>query len=269
MINEVLVASWGDGISLWRVDIRSIRVPTFSFRSEVTPYVSYEDYFVNAQDQQILVLLPSVVGRRVEGREIYAGAYAHLRWMLTAFGLISVGQTPLPLSGGAAGIPTPQNPYVGRFRARTVDEVAADLAALDRKLISEGMLHRELNPKIPFYERDLSDDGTTLWIRKFERSVKVQICGPGEMWSKEDKLWGEFSSLQAALPWFMGTDPNKKPDWAHLAMPQDDADQWWRDNTAEGKLSLEDDEVETYRLLGEKLPYLWPANAFLAWVEAQ
>lgn len=34
-----------------------------------------------------------------------------------------------------------------------------------------------------------------------------------------------------------------------------------------GELTVPDDELEIYRMLGEKLPFLWPDEEFLSWAE--
>jgi len=211
---------------------------------------------------------------------------AHLRWVLAKLSLITVGATPLPTSL----FPHEEDPYVGRFQAATFEEALRDADEVDRKI--EKLSSSGSGTGSCFVGSDLFAPGTKATVewkndRKI-RSLVVQDVGGTRNRRRErdvdhvfelDLRW--LSSFVEKMQSLYGSPSDARPpltsarwrtSWptrsttrSFMVLPQEDADRWWAENTESGRLSLPEDEVGLFSLLGENLPYLWDDDHLRQW----
>lgn len=172
-----------------------------------------------------------------------------MRWVMPLLGLVEPFTGPLPsIVQGST-----QNPYVGRFRGRTVGEVLSNAEELDRKL---GLVQNfTLGP-------ELFDDGRTrLSRRKTTNKDLFQWILLGPRYDQVvDSSFSENPSISSFVSRTIGAH---HPTF--VVLPFDLLELWWRENSTLGELSVPLEEVELYRALGEKVPYLWPVSKVSRW----
>lgn len=170
-----------------------------------------------------------------------------MRWVMPLLGLAEPFTGPLPKT-----VPVSvQNPYVGRFRGRTAGEVLSNAEELDRKLGSTQNF--TLGPEL--------FEGETRLARKKTAKGLFQwgLLGPG-YGEVVDSSFSENPSISSFVSRTIGAH---HPTFAVL--PSDLLELWWKENSTAGDLSVPLEEIELYRALGEKAPYLWPASEVSRW----
>ncbi len=265
-VSDVLVMTFVDGVTMWRHGLSArpgpdVR-PAFSFRGcdGRTPSWRYaSDDRVRVSESTVIDVLRPTVLRRADGREAVGGTTPHFRSALVALGVLRPFQTHVPFL--ADDSLTAQNPYVGRFAGRDVNEVLPLLRALEIEVRSMPPRH------VKIVREPLFCDGTSMWLQAPEprKALSVQIRRDPEWVGARDVsgAWKEFFALEEALPWLMGTLDRGR---AWRVLPQDDAEVWWSDYmTVEGEPSVPVEEIELYQMLGEQIPWFWSSEAFVPW----
>lgn len=270
------VASWDDGLSLWRTALTG----DFYFESTETKTTPTEiSRFCGRSFHRW-----SVVPRRVDGRIDHSGVTAHFRWIIRALGL-DRNPSFIPFETRSRGVwtvdsPTIQNPWIGRFRGRTHEEVLQD--ALDSEEIVDAYRRKwgEKNDWSVKVAEPLFPEGGASIVTVHSRvqaveghaETYVRVFSGGELGTVE--LGARFDvSYDEPLHEIVRTlenvyaDSPKHRSW--YVLPQDDADAWWRDHSVAGRLSMPDEEVALHEALGEELPYLWPTASFVEWATSR
>ncbi len=278
-VEALRIASWGNGVSLWRspvqrstiggLQISNPRFRRFSLESG-REYSSVHVNCVHREAATFEFTFYDKVATRKGKISQTESAWPYLRWAMVELGLAKPFQMlPLQTPHGTDLDPTPNNPFIGRFRGRTTEEVKDLLAAYDRQIST-------LSPGyIQILADDLFENNAEIWLHRIHTG-EIDLLA---QWKRLDGLVRDlagrrFPTLVSALPWFMGDhlpegaivfDPvARSPSWRYL--PTDDAERWWVENTRPGKLELPADEVELYQMLGEPIPFLWPDDHLLDWL---
>lgn len=173
-----------------------------------------------------------------------------MRWVMPLLGLAEPFAGPLPKTAPVSI----QNPYIGRFRGRTVEEVLESATDLDRKDRKFGLpLNITLGSEL--------FEGETRLARKKTATGLFQwgLLGPryGEV------IDSSFSENPSIFSFVSRTIGAHHPTF--VVLPSDLLELWWKENSTTGDLSVPLEEVELYRALGEKVPYLWPASEVSRW----
>lgn len=254
---RVRVASWPDGAEMWRV----LRSPGEVHRG--IPLFRFDDpqHWVGSKIREDehhspfgWVRVQSLVDRDLLGKE---------RWAMVELGLVPRGLSPFPLSATLS----PENPYVGRFHGRTIDEVRADAEAVDQWIGEVEIPNRfVLFDSMPISAPRLFSGWTRMLVRRddlrgideveVQRPNTIDSDGRVTAWNSAGKA--RVKSVSAAVDWMMNRDQGQDQDhpwW--FVLPADDADRWWEEHSESGSLTLPPDETEVYRMVGERFPYLW------------
>lgn len=276
-VSEVLVLTFEDGVTLWRHGLSADRadeaLPSFFFRScdgKIPTARSGNIDQVRLPDGRQISVLSSLLLARSGGVERATSSTRHLRTTLEYLGAVRKLQTPLPIGADRAPDPTVQNPYVGTFSAETEEEARASLGALDGELqsLAEGAVRVVGEP--------VFSGGTSLWVRRSRGCLEAMarrrvVCWGGpeegfvERWA-DLSPWMPFSSVVELYPWLTaGTERGRR--W--LVLPEGEALAWWSDHTIPFTSPLSSDESEVCRLVGEDLPWLWPASSLAVWAEGR
>lgn len=110
------------------------------------------------------------------------------------------------------------------------------------------------------------------------------ISSAGEFWEKRGSMKGlwQYRGKESLLFLDLSADGQGvyPKDWKNLTEPQKERVRWLvpalgielhvaqRDlPTRQGFFSVPNEQLEMYRLLGERLPYLWSCSALRAWAE--
>lgn len=256
----VRVARWPGGVSLWRTNLDT-GSRTFEFRSSRSPGEVRHCVCERADREELVFWVPSRVYPR-GGKA--TSAWPYLRWAMVELGFVRVGER-LPFGER----PSPSDPFVGRFSAETREEVLLQLRELDRQLslASPGSI-RSVS--------DLFANDAMLWIYRLGKGVDLEVQQRDSLETTPVSLdRRRLDSVESALPWLMGemsydasfvTKKDVQDFLSWLLLPGEEADRWWAEHTVVGELDLPAEEVESYRLLGEDLPFLWRARQLLDWV---
>lgn len=279
---RVRVATWPDGTRVDRMmsrsDDRSRQRFKFSSTGLPRPGVEVTSVSFGTVDVEI----PTVVESHrfhpdaPAARTQFQAPYDHLRWFVVRMGLQQPLGSPVPLSKR----PTRDNPWVGRFKGRTVDEVRADAAEVDRWLTTQP----EDAVEVAIHHPRLFADDTWL-VRRFEgwqlewderhdsalpnrplyRFELQRPAGPSRWDTVVTTRARTVSDLvdhyMDRVSVFEGKRQHE--DWAVL--PLDEAVLWWDEHTKAGSFTVPDDELEVFSLLGEPMPWLWPDERLARW----
>lgn len=172
-----------------------------------------------------------------------------MRWAAPLLGLVDGKKGPLLgplLRDGRDAV----DPYLGRFRGRTIEEVLADAEAVDARL-QEGDADLVFDRGMRLSRRKTGDSSGPWWTWTVYEPWTDQPLGSVT----------SFGSVASVVRWMM--DLRAHPSF--VVLPAEELDRWWSENSRAGKLSVSEDELEVYRVLGERLPYLWPADEVSRW----
>lgn len=273
---RVRIATWSDGYEAWRF-IQSIG----GQRHAIGPLAETPEivlYHPSHGTVRMASYMPQTLLGKIRlsssTRPEESVSRDKLRWLMVRMGMIRPGASPIPESSTIA---ERNNPYIGRFKGRTLDEVRADAADVDLWLSRQPEKHLEpIRIGSPLFA-----DRTELWRSFVEEERQTHSTIPARFrydWALyrqtgEDSLQRVVTTggrtLASLIPFFMDRESAWKenkpmhPSWRVL--PLDDAEQWWRDHSTEGQLTIGADEVEVLQLLGEALPWFWSPERVSLW----
>lgn len=279
---RVRISTWPDGSELWRV-LRSPTLPRsvagrgiLRLRFVHRGYPETMGYVENAypapDGSMFQVEIPSLKFDPSKVRDLLDKE----RWVLPMLGLLSPGVSPLPTTVTTSE----DNPWIGSFKGRTVEEVRADAADADLFLSRQPMQHvdpilvrrpylfaDETHLLRVFVGMDVQRHSTLLPRPLYEFELLRPIDGTlGPRWQTVAKCGSR--TVAGIVDWMMDREPLHRGELQHPSwrvLPAADAEAWWQQGSDPGSLTLPADEVEVYRLVGEKLPLLWPFEQAERW----
>lgn|GEM_PF-5363937 len=295
-IQEVRVATWPDGSELWRVlmEFPNLDIQQYQFRTMT--HILETRWTQRDRDGAgmgygfgfSMDAAGTKISSAPEDSKVWAEGVRHLRWFFDQIGVVPLGTSPLHPR-------YPVDPVVGRFRdlssaleeARQIDDVlyrirvrlsyettrksGATFASVADEMFLDGW--NEVIDRVRAFYESLLEKGLRLELVEdhefFVRGIpKVRMM----RWRTDTGQWATVTDLLSrhnAQPTMLRfivwlKNPPSHPgvvvlsDGSHF-------DDWFRENTYRGRLSISDEEAELFALLGEKLPFLWGPEALGAW----
>ncbi len=253
-ILSILVAEWSDGFELWRTiqpyQSYSYQGPLFDDHllfDLVHPLISQTGKMQNIYETPVGERMKIETPSRFDKKK-YGNLLDKIRWALWRLGLIEEGASPLPQSMR----PTNDNPWIGRFKGWTEDEVFADAKRLEQLFFLKGL-------PLSIGE-ELFADGT---------EVQLASVSSGQILFQLWRPVGRRGTFQAAekilpdLPSFVEWVMRKTK--STIVLPRSEAIEWWDAHCERGELTVPDEELEVLEMLGEPLPYVWEAERLAEW----
>lgn len=284
---QVLVATWPDGTELWRTSLTSKGVVSYEFRvpfqldgveaerGEFSIQVGvasggfcWPSGTAAGDFRRAVVLYPTRVAPKSK-KSKYSKApdlTPKIRWAFWRLGFLPEGESPHPLNA--------KNPWIGRFRQDDLAGVLSDAVRLDHSLPATIMIYKILDLVDEgsgyvhmVHEREIGPYGASRGDLNLKAIIVVPRRDYGGMGNEHLKpsWWILDSGLEGLVRWM--ADREHHPDWVFL--PRSEGLRVWRESLDPGQLSISDEEASVFDLLGETLPYTWPVEQLLPWVNAR
>lgn len=289
---RVLVATWPDGVSLWRKVSRPIREragKTFCFQG-----LSGEPSFV-IHGRHVGIILE---------HQRFDLLVDHGRWVLQALEVKERTSSPV------WGTVKKEDPLVTRLtmtwsealeRAKLLDD------EIDHVFASAGINEKNRFRWKSFHDKTFNDICETIpenkgLVTRVETFLANLLDGawlsPGGTYFRNNGdlrpvIWtppenGPFekniSEGPVNLRWTRTKDFNAhrpREGWSLtyllqalkmqptglVVKPEFELSRWIEEHEVKGELTLSEDEIELYRMLGEKIPFLWPDPEFFNWAK--
>lgn len=303
-LDQVRVATWPDGTELWRTGLAAMSPAdpttrlTFRTTEDRTDW-STTDVLDAVGFSTGFVLLPNIdpplLSTLSSDQEVLDRFSKHGRWLLSSIGMQETKHSPV---WHQVSDSSHTDPFVCRL-SMSWEEAFKEARRLDVRLrhvhqfqgphrfvdVATQIGDSGLCEDVIFFLEDLVQIG---WVKaaseplRVSGELKCKFLRPtsreAQQVRKERKWlsatpvpqgWSTTSSLDLQRNLSVhGVVKWLEDDHEHeqiLILTADLFDPWFEAHTYPGRLTIGDDEVEIFRMLGEDLPYLWLEPKLRAW----